>query len=244
MADRRNDTMLHLSRRQALLAAGFATVALAAPRIAGAQGGAGAVFALRGDGKVVVIDPASDTITRTLETGGKGGTLGSLTKDGRFLFVANNAAGQRSVTVVDAQKLDVAAQLETGNRPKHPILSPDGTLLALNHSGLDEGRLRITFLDAAQAKPVRTVELPVENTAGQGDASMHGSWSPDGQLFAIGSYFDNAIFLVRPDGSFTKLASSGNPHYFDWYGREMWVVVEAPEPKAEGAATRIEVWNV
>ncbi len=244
MTEQTDATSLHLSRRQALLAAGFATLALAAPRLAGAQAGARSVFALRGDGKVVVIDPATDTISRTLETGGKGGTLGSLSKDGRFLFVANNAVGQRTVTVVDAEKLDVAAQLETGNRPKHPILSPDGRLLALNHSGLDEGKLRITFIDAAAAEPVRTVELPVENTAGQGDASMHGSWSPDGQLFAIGSYFDNAIFLVRPDGSFIKLASTGNPHYFDWYGREMWVVVEAPEPKAEGAATRIQVWNV
>lgn len=244
MTESTNATTLHLSRRQALLAAGFATAALAAPRLAGAQGGSGPVFALRGDGKVVVIDPASDTIRRTLETGGKGGTLGSLSKDGRLLFVANNAAGQRTVTVVDAEKLDVAAQLETGNRPKHPVLSPDGRLLALNHSGLDDGKLRITFIDAAAAKPVRTVELPVDNTAGQGDASMHGSWSPDGQLFAIGSYLDNAIFLVRPDGSFTKLASTGNPHYFDWYSREMWVVVEAPEPKAEGAATQIHIWNV
>ncbi len=244
MTESTNATMLHLSRRQALLAAGFATMALAAPRPAGARAGSGPVFALRGDGKVVVIDPASDTILRTLETGGKGGTLGSLSKDGRLLFVANNAAGQRTVTVVDAEKLDVAAQFETGNRPKHPVLSPDGRLLALNHSGLDDGRLRIAFLDAATGKPVRTVELPVENTAGQGDASMHGSWSPDGELFAIGSYFDNAIFLLRRDGSFTKLAASGNPHYFDWYGREMWVVVEAPEPKAEGAATQIQVWNV
>lgn len=244
MSDARFATLLHPTRRQALLAAGFATLALAAPRLAGAQAGVSPVFALRGDGKVVVIDPATDTIVRTLETGGKGGTLGALNKDSRLLFVANNAAGQRTLTVVDTDKLDVLAQLETGNRPKHPVLSPDGRLIALNHSGLDDGKLRISFIDATTAKPVRTVELPVENTAGPGDASMHGSWSPDGQLFAIGSYFDNAIFLVRLDGSFTKLASTGNPHYFDWFGREMWVVVEAPEPKAEGAATQIQIWNV
>jgi DNA-binding beta-propeller fold protein YncE len=237
-------TKLHLSRRAALLAAGFGAVAVLAPRSVGAQGGGGPVFALRGDGKIVVIDPVSDTILRTLETGGKGGTLGSLSADGGMLFVANNAAGQRAVTLVDARKLDLAGSIETGNRPKHPILSPDGKLVAVNHSGLDEGKLRLTFLDAATGRPVRTVELPVENTGGQGDASMHGAWSPDGALFAIGSYFDNAIFFVRPDGAFTKVASAGNPHYFDWHGREVWVVVEAPEPKAEGVSTRIEVWNL
>jgi DNA-binding beta-propeller fold protein YncE len=237
-------TLLRLSRRAALLAAGFGAVAAIAPRATVAQGGGGPVFALRGDGKIVVIDPASDTIVRTLETGGKGGTLGSLSADGGTLFVANNAAGQRGVTVVDARKLELTGTIETGNRPKHPIVSPDGKLVAVNHSGLDEGRLRIALLDTATAKLVRTVELPVDNTGGQGDASMHGSWSPDGELFAIGSYYDDAIFLVRPDGSFTKLASIGNPHYFDWFGRELWVVVEAPEPKAEGASTRIQVWNL
>ncbi len=236
-------TLLHLDRRRLLLAAGFTALAAVSPRPAGARG-SGPVFALRGDGKVVVVDPATDTIVRTVETGGKGGTLGSLSADGRTLFVANNAAGQRTVTVIDTAKLDVAAQLETGNRPKHPVVSPDGKLVAINHSGLDDGKLRITFLDAARAAPVRTVELPVENTTGQGDASMHGSWSPDGTLFAIGSYFDDAIFLVRPDGGFTRLSTTGNPHYFDWYGRELWVVIEAPEPKSEGATTRIEVWSV
>ncbi|MCX7629642.1 MAG: hypothetical protein N2038_05260 [Geminicoccaceae bacterium] len=244
MIEESNVISLRLRRRQALLAAGFVSVALAAPRLAPARSGAGAVFALRGDGKVVVIDPATDTILRVLETGGKGGTLGSLSADGRLLFVANNAAGQRTVTVIDAEKLDIRAQLETGNRPKHPVLSPDGTTIALNHSGLDEGKLRITFIDAATARPMRTVDLPVDNTAGQGDASMHGGWSPDGRVFAVGSYFDNAIFFVRPDGGFAKVASVGNPHYFDWFGREMWAVIEAPEPKGEGASARIEIWNL
>lgn len=244
MSDRSSVTQLHISRRAALLAAGFGALALTAPRAGFAQVRSSRVFALRGDGKIVVIDAARDEIERTVETGGKGGTLGSLSGDGRMLFVANNAAGQRSVSLLDTDKLALAGAIETGNRPKHPILSPDGRIMAVNHSGLDDGKLRIAFLEAASGRPLRTVELPVENTGGAGDASMHGSWSPDGTLFAIGSYLDNKIAFVRPDGTFGVVPTRGNPHYFDWHGREVWVVVEAAEPKGEGAATLIQVWSL
>ncbi|WP_018954645.1 YncE family protein [Thioalkalivibrio sulfidiphilus] len=236
-----------LSRRRFLRAAGFGAVALTlGPQIligsrAGAAGHGGITFACRGDGRVVAIDEAREAVSATIETGGRGGTLGSLTPSGDKLFVANNAADQRAVSVIDARSLRHITNVETGNRPKHPVVTPDGRLVAVNHSGLDGRAFRVAFINTADNRVAHTAELPVENTAHTGDFSMHGSFSPDGRLFAIGSYADNRVFVIDTGDGYrvTPLNVTGNPHYFDWYGREMWVTVEFGEPK--GAESRCEI---
>jgi DNA-binding beta-propeller fold protein YncE len=236
-------------RREVLRLAGFSAVAAGAAPLAGAQTAAtaaapsGYVFGLRGDGKVAVIDTANDTVVRTIDTGGRGGTLGCLTPDGGRLFVANNAPGQRAVTVIDARALTKLADVETGNRPKHPLIAPDGNLLAVNHSGMDANRIRVVFMNPADARIVATVEIPVANTGHSGDISMHGAWSPDGKVFAIGNYADNQIVLIDRDklAIAATIATTGNPHYFDWYRRELWVTIEANEPKTVDSRPQIVV---
>lgn len=239
------------SRRELLKLAGFSAVAAAVTPSAQAQGAASAaapayVFALRGDGMVAVIDPASDTVVRTIQTGGRGGTLACLSADGARLFVGNNAPGQRTVTVIDARSLAKIGDIETGNRPKHPVLSPDGKLIAVNHSALDANRIRIAFIDPASAKLVGSVDIPVANTAHSGDVSMHGAWSPDGKIYAIGNYADNQIVLIDRDrlAIASAVATTGNPHYFDWHKRELWVTVEANEPKTSNSRPQIVVLDV
>ncbi|GAB4468584.1 MAG: hypothetical protein OHK0044_10140 [Burkholderiaceae bacterium] len=237
------------SRRTLLKLAGFSTLAAGAAPLANAQSPGTAtpyVFALRGDGKVAVIDAATDTLVRSIDTGGRGGTLGSLSADGSRLFVANNAPGQRTVTVIDTRSLAKIGDVETGNRPKHPVVSPDGGLLAVNHSGMDAGRIRIVFINPADAKIAGVVEIQVANTAHAGDVSMHGAWSPDGKVFAIGNYADNQIVLIDRDrlAIAATVATAGNPHYFDWHKRELWVTVEANEPKTSNSRPQIVVLDV
>jgi DNA-binding beta-propeller fold protein YncE len=199
-------------------------------------------FALRGDGKVAVIDQAAEEVVKTIETGGKGGTLGSMSADGGKLYVANNAGGQRTVGVIDARNLSFVRNVETGASPKHPVVSPDGKLVAVNHTGLDDGKTRVVFLNPADDSIVKTVEIPVANKEHKGPFTMHGSWSPDGALFAIGSYADNKVFLVRK-GTFDLVEAvvPGNPHYFDWFGRQAWVTVECNEPKGAASACQVVV---
>jgi DNA-binding beta-propeller fold protein YncE len=240
-------TIGRTSRREVLKLAGFSALAAhLAPRVE-AQTGGGApsnfVFALRGDGKVAVIDSKSDELVRTIETGGRGGTLGCITADGARLFVANNAPGQRTVTVIDARTLAKAGDVETGNRPKHPVVSPDGQLLAVNHSGMDANRIRIAFMNPADARIVGTVDIPVANTGHSGDISMHGAWSPDGKVYAIGNYADNQIVLIDRDrmAIAATVPTTGNPHYFDWHRRELWVTVEANEPKTSNSRPQVVV---
>ncbi len=235
------------SRRAVLKLAGFSALAAGVNPLAAAQTAAAAasghVFGLRGDGKVAVIDTTSDTVIRTIDTGGRGGTLGCLTPDGSRLFVANNAPGQRTVTVIDARALAKLADVETGNRPKHPVIAPDGSLLAVNHSGMDANRIRVVFLNPTDVRIVGTVEIPVANTAHSGDISMHGAWSPDGKVFAIGNYADNQIVLIDRDKLTiaATVTTTGNPHYFDWYKRELWVTIEANEPKTVDSRPQIVV---
>ncbi len=234
------------SRREFLKLAGFSAVAAGVAPLAEAQSGAAAaayVFALRGDGMVAVIDTAADTVVRTIETGGRGGTLACLSADVARLYVANNAPGQRTVTVIDARALTKLGDIDTGNRPKHPVLSPDGKLIAVNHSALDANRIRIAFIDPAAGRIVGNVELPVGNTGHSGDFSMHGAWSPDSKLYAVGNYADNQIVLIDRDklAIASTLATTGNPHYFDWFKRELWVTIEANEPKTVNSRPQIVV---
>lgn len=235
------------ARRKFLKLAGFSAIAAGAVPLADVRGqttaAPGYIYALRGDGKVAVIDPATDAIVRTIETGGRGGTLGCVSLDGGRLFVANNAPGQRTLTVIDTRTLAKLGDVETGNRPKHPVISPDGGLLALNHSGLDANRTRVVFVNPADAKIVATVEIPVSNAGHTGDVTMHGAWSPDGKIYAVGNYADNQIVLIDRDrfAIAATVPTTGNPHYFDWYGRELWVTIEANEPKTSDSRPQIVV---
>lgn len=235
-----------LTRREVLKIAGFSSVYMILGTTMMVEAKTNLpVFALRGDGKVVVIDPDKDEIMKVIETGSKGGTLGSISKDGRYLYVANNAPNERVVSVIDVQKLELLKNIETGNRPKHPLVSPDGALVAVNHSGMDGEGVRIVFINTSQNQVETTVILPVSNREHKGDFTMHGAWSPDGKFYSIGNYADNKFYLIDRHGKIvSEIATSGNPHYFDWKGKELWVTVEYNEPKSTESKPQVYIYDV
>ncbi|MFN3472100.1 MAG: cytochrome D1 domain-containing protein [Aquificaceae bacterium] len=236
-----------ISRREVLKIAGFGGMymLLGGNFVAYASSGDMPIFALRGDGKVAVIDPLKDEIIRVIETGGKGGTLGSISKDGKFLYVANNAPGNRTVSVIDARRLELIKNIETGSRPKHPVVSPDGGLVAVNHSGLDGDGVRVVFINTSNNQIASVVNLPVSNKEHKGDFTMHGSWSPDGKVYAVGNYADNKFYLIDRNGKIlSEVSTSGNPHYFDWKGNQLWVTIEFNEPKGGMSAPQVYIYDV
>lgn len=239
--------MKAISRRNLLISAGFSGAYLLFSSLGVSCGGGGDsnyVFALRGDGKVAVIDTLLDEVIRVIETGGSGGTLGSISKDGRFLYVGNNSVGNRTVSVIDTRNLILLTNIETGNRPKHPVVSPDGEIVAVNHSGLDGSFTRVVFINTANNRITSTVNIPVSNIGHTGDFTMHGAWSPDGQVYAVGNYADNKFYLIARNGTIlAEVAVSGNPHYFDWRGRELWVTVEFNEPKTGVSTPNVYVYD-
>jgi DNA-binding beta-propeller fold protein YncE len=236
-----------LTRRDLLKLAGFGVVyATCYNGLSFAKGKPMPIFALRGDGFVAVIDPEKDEILTRIATGGKGGTLGSLTKDDRYLFVANNAPDQRTVTVIDAVNFRKIKDLETGSRPKHPIVSPNGKVVTVNHSGLDEGKNRVAFISPKSLEVIKTVELPVRNLDHKGDFSMHGTFSPDSKYYFIGNYADNKFYIISTSdfSVVAEVESAGNPHYFDCYKKTLWVTVEFNEPKKEASKPMVYVYDI
>jgi|GEM_PF-4962483 len=83
-----------------------------------------------GNGMAYLVDPATDAVVASLPTE-KGGALGATTPDGKKVYVAAEAEGGTTNTVIDLEKRAVAAKIQTGNRPKHPAISPDGRLVQI-----------------------------------------------------------------------------------------------------------------
>lgn len=185
------------------------------------------VVHLHASGKAYIVDPASDAVVATVDTG-RGGTLATTTPDGRKVYVGAAAEGERTVTVIDLEKGEVAARIETGNRPKHPLASPDGRLVVVNHWGLDEGVLRLTFIDTATDTIARQVAIPVAHEP-SGVTSMHNAWSYDGRYAYTVDRVDNQFVVVdTADWSVREFDVPSKPHYVvpSHDDREVWVVVE------------------
>ncbi|RMF81154.1 MAG: hypothetical protein D6739_09520 [Nitrospirae bacterium] len=188
------------------------------------------VYALSGgDGGVAtVIDARSHRILATLPTGA-GGTLGGLTPDGTKLYVGAAAVGQTDVTVIDTRSLTVTGRITTGQRPKHPIVSPDGRWCAVNHFG----QARMVIIDTATDQIHKVIDFPVANPNAPGVFMMHSAWSwdsrylfcqnrKDGLVYALDAFDDFAIAatipvdspnhyqVVRPDNSEVWLVNEGN----------------------------------
>ncbi len=182
---------------------------------------------LHGTGHAYLVDPATDTVVADLETC-KGGTLGTTTPDGKKVYVSCAAEGQTEVIVLELDKKAVAKRIATGNRPKHGVASPDGKWVGINHWGLDEGKLRVTFVDAVTDEVAKVIELPVGGES-KGVTSMHNSWSNDSRYFYTLDRVDKQLAVVdTTDWSVRELDVASQPHYAvpSPDGTELWLVLE------------------
>lgn len=193
------------------------------------------VVHLHGDGTAYLVDTKTDAVVATLDTC-KGGTLGSTTPDAKKVYVSCAGEGQREVVVIDLNGRRVAKRIETGNRPKHGIVSPNGKWVGINHWGLDGGKLRHTFLSTADDSIVKIIDLEV---AGQpkGVTSMHPSWSPDSKLFFSVDRVDNRLVVISTeDWSVKTFPVPSPPHYPvpSPDGKELWLVHEGNDSVKPG----------
>ena len=136
---------------------------------------------LHGAGKAYLVDSKTDAVVASLDTC-KGGTLGSMTPDAKKVYVSCAGEGQKEVVVIDMAGKSVSRRIETGSRPKHGLVSPNGKLVGVDHWGLTDGKLRIAFIDAAKDDIAKTLDLDVAGKPA-GVTSMHNAWSPDSRRF-------------------------------------------------------------
>ncbi|OOG21799.1 hypothetical protein B1C78_15980 [Thioalkalivibrio denitrificans] len=185
------------------------------------------VVQLHGAGKAYIVDTRNDSVIASLDTC-RGGTLGSTTPDARKVYVSCAAPDETDVVVIDLKERKVTARVATGNRPKHGLVSPNGKLVGVDHWGLSDGKLRVTFLEAASDRIVRTIDIGVQGEP-VGVTSMHNSWSPDSRYFFTMDRVDNRVVIVDTrDWSTSTLASPSRPHYpvISPDGKELWLVHE------------------
>jgi DNA-binding beta-propeller fold protein YncE len=181
-----------------------------------------------------LVDPATDQVVANLATE-KGANLGATTPDGRKVYLGAEAEGGTTVTVLDLEKRAVTAKIPTGNRPKHPAVSPDGRFALINHWGLDNGKLRVTFIDTATDRIARNIELEVSGQP-KGPTSMHNAWSYDSRYaFTLDRVDDHLVVIDVGDWSVKKIKTPSKPHYAvpSPDGRELWLVVEGKDREKE-----------
>jgi YVTN family beta-propeller protein len=191
-------------------------------------------------GKAYLVDTRSDAVVAVLETTA-GGVLGTTTPDGRKVYVGSEFPKGDTVSVIDLTRREVVARLRTGNRPKHPLASPDGRWVMVNHWGLDNGKLRVTFIDTSTDKVSRTIELDVSVDPGMTVTSMHNSWSPDARFaYTVDRVDRNLVIVDTRDWSVRKIRTPSQPHYPvpSPDGRELWLVVEGRD-RSEPAAVLV-----
>lgn len=185
------------------------------------------VVQLHGAGKAFIIDTKTDAVAATLETC-KGGTLGSTTPDAKKVYVSCAGEGQKEVVVIDLAGKSVAKRIETGSRPKHGLVSPNGKWVGVDHWGLSDGKLRISFLDTATDSIAKTLDIEVKGSP-KGVTSMHNAWSPDSRLFFSMDRVDNRLVVVDTSNwNVRTLDIPSAPHYPvpSPDGKELWLVHE------------------
>lgn len=185
------------------------------------------VVQLHGAGKAFIIDSKTDAVTATLETC-KGGTLGSTTPDAKKVYVSCAGEGQKEVVVIDLPGKSVAKRIETGNRPKHGLVSPNGKWVGVDHWALSEGKLHIAFIDTATDSVAKTLDIAVKGSP-KGVTSMHNAWSADSRFFFSMDRVDNRLVVVDTSNwSVRTLDVPSAPHYPvpSPDGKELWLVHE------------------
>jgi DNA-binding beta-propeller fold protein YncE len=204
------------------------------------------VIQFHGSGKAFIVDTATDTVKASMDTC-KGGTLGTTTPDAQKVYVSCAAEGQTEVVVIDVAKGAVAKRIVSGNRPKHGVVSPDGKWVGVNHWGLDDGKLRHTFISTDTDTIAKTVDLPVSGEA-KGVTSMHNAWSVDSKtLYAVDRVDDRLVVISVDDWSVKALSVPSKPHYIvpSPDGKEIWLIHEGSDSVLPGVivydATKAEM---
>ncbi len=194
---------------------------------------AGTTIALRGDGNVLFIDEEKEEVAGKVSTGGVGGALGSITPDGKTLYVSNSFLGHYSVSIIDVPKRTLIKNLPTGPKPKHGLVSPDGKFVGVNHLNCEMGKLVIAIIDTYSNTVKHTVRIDLKSDKHKGDMSAHNVWTRDSKYFITQNYADNTVHIIdAAEGKeAARLQLDGNPHYFiiSPDNKELWVIVEGEE---------------
>ncbi|MEN8265127.1 MAG: cytochrome D1 domain-containing protein [Nitrospirota bacterium] len=201
---------------------------------------AGTIVAMRGDGTVVFIDDQKEVITDTVVTGGVGGSMGALTPDGKLLYVANTSSGQYTTSIIDVEKRALIKNLETGPRPAHAYVSPDGKYVGVAHKFSENGKIVIAIIEVYSNRVKHRLMIDIKNSSYRGVLNPHNGWLRDSRHLLVPNWADNVTHVIDAiDGKeVATLQHEGNPHNYSTTSdqSELWVAVDAVE---DGAGKKV-----
>ena len=102
----------------------------------------------------------------------------------------------------------------------------------MNHLGLDQGKLRVSFIDVAHQQVAKQIEFEIEQRSSKILASMHNAWSWDSQYFFTLDRINRRLIVIdTQDWSIRHCELDSVPHYIAprQDGKELWVVLEGDE---------------
>ena len=233
-----------LNRRDVIKGLGMAAASLAAAQ-RGLQARAAPsrivwspyVVFLNANAKAFIVDTRTDQVVASLDTA-RGATLGSMTPDAKKVYVSGAGEGETRVVILDLENLRVAKVLETGNRPKHGLVSPDGRRVGVDHWALSGGKLRLTFIRTEDDTIEKVLDIPVTNQP-KGVTSMHNAWSWDSRyFFSVDRVDDRLVVVDTADWSVRTFSAPSVPHYpvVSPDGKELWLVHEGNDRVRPGIA--------
>jgi len=187
------------------------------------------VFVLNaGSEKLSIIDPKKDLVVGECETG-PNAHLASLTPDLKKIYTGENNGD--SVTVIDAVNGRTLKRIKTGKSPKHPIVSPDGRYVLVNHTK----ELKAVLIDTKTDEIVATFSAEVENKDYKGPIMMHSAFTWDGKYAFVQNYADRKSYVLRiPSLEVVATIEGDSPaHYFvpTPDNKEVWIVYEGDNAK-------------
>lgn len=194
---------------------------------------AGTMIAMRGDGTVVFIDDQKEEIVARVTTGEYGGAMGGMTPDGKKLYVANNADGYYTVSVIDINNRKLIKNITTGPRPSHAYVNSNGKYVGVAHKHSENGNIVIAVIDTGGDYVKHRILIDLENDSYKGEVNVHQGWMGDGKHLLVHNWADNVTHVIDADQGkeVARLQHEGNAHQYNVTKdkKELWVSVDAAE---------------
>jgi len=164
--------------------------------------------------KVAVIDPKTNKVIDTIDSGSTNGHRLAIPDDGRRLYTDNEE--DATVSVIDVPNRKLLGKIATPEKLAGIAVSGDGkTVIAVS----DDSPV-VFAIDTAAGKVVRTVPLE-----GVEKAAQIARYSPDGKLLVVSSLNSNKISIMDAAtfGNQSAIAVGSQPMDFAFRNGELFV---------------------
>ena len=173
-----------------------------------------AVVPIRDGDKVDIVDVAKQEVVKSLPIKEPHNALN--TGSNRYVYVSS--MGSHEINLIDLQKMDYAAVIPAGGRPRPYAVSADDKTMFVAVADLHG----FNIVDIPGKKVIERVEMPAEHPTPHplkyetADTLTHGlALTPDGSELWVTSLLDDCVYIydVKSKTFVGKVATGGGPNW-------------------------------